>query len=53
MAERFYLLKDLYAFLKENKKWWIIPLLIFIVLLGLLIFFSTASPIPVFVYPLL
>jgi len=43
--------KELFQFLKENKWWWIIPLIIFAILIGLIIFFSlNAKPIPVFVY---
>jgi hypothetical protein len=43
--------KEFYIFLKENKWWWIVPLIIFCILLGLLIYLNTRPPeYPVFVY---
>ncbi len=53
--DRFYLIKDLYEFLKHNKKWWLIPLIIFVILLGLLIYFTiqaSITAVPIFIYPL-
>jgi len=46
-------LKDLWMFLKERKKWWLAPIVIVLVLLGLLIVFGTGgSAIAPFVYTL-
>ncbi|MBX7182500.1 MAG: hypothetical protein K1X82_10330 [Bacteroidia bacterium] len=45
-------LKDLLDFLKERKKWWLIPIIISIILIGLLLIFAESSPIAPFVYPL-
>jgi hypothetical protein len=39
------------SFLKHNKKWWLLPLLILMSLLGLLIFLSGTAAAP-FIYPL-
>lgn len=36
-------------FLKENKAWWITPLLVSLLLLGLLVFFSSTGTTP-FIY---
>ncbi len=52
MAEKFYFLKDILAYLMKNKKWWLLPLLMLVFLLGLLIIFGSVSPVPIFIYPL-
>jgi hypothetical protein len=39
------LLKEFWLFLKENKKWWLLPMIIMLVLLGVLLLASgTATP---------
>lgn len=44
------LIREFLEFLRDNKKWWLIPILIVLALLGLLTYFqSTAAP---FIYPL-
>lgn len=45
------LMREFWLFLKENKKWWLIPILIVILALGVLVFFS-GSPASPFLYPL-
>lgn len=45
-------LKDLYAFLMERKKWWLLPILLALVVLGLLMVFAEGSAVAPFVYPL-
>ena len=45
-------LKDLYAFLAERKKWWLIPILLALLVLGLLMIFAESSAVAPFVYPL-
>jgi len=53
--ERFYFFKDLWQFLKQNKKWWIIPLVAFLILLGILIYLivhASVTAMPIFIYPL-
>jgi hypothetical protein len=45
-------LKDIWAFLKERKKYWLLPLIITLVLLGALIVLSQASAIAPFIYTL-
>lgn len=45
-------LKDLWAFLKERKKYWLLPLIVSLVLVGALIILSQASVIAPFIYTL-
>lgn len=45
-------MKDLVRYIWENKKWWMIPPIIIIFLVGLLIYISTATPISPFIYVL-
>lgn len=44
-------LKELFMFLKERKKWWLIPISISLIIIGLLIIFAESSAIAPFVYP--
>lgn len=44
--------KDLWAFMKERKKYWLLPLIITLVLLGALIVLSQGSAIAPFIYTL-
>ena len=48
----FDLLKDLWGFLKERKKFWLLPVIIIILLVGLLIVFSSGSAVAPFIYTL-
>ena len=45
-------IKELLAFLWENRLWWIIPFVIVLVLVGLLIVFAQTSPVTPFMYAL-
>ncbi len=45
-------LKDLWAFMRERKKYWLLPLMITLVLLGALIVLSQGSAIAPFIYTL-
>lgn len=44
--------KDLFAFLMERKKWWLFPVIIFVVLIGLLLVFGSGSAVTPFIYSL-
>ena len=46
------LLKDLWAFLKVRKKFWMAPIVIVLVLLGALIVLSQGSAVAPFIYTL-
>ncbi|MCB1875320.1 MAG: hypothetical protein KDH88_05030 [Chromatiales bacterium] len=45
------LLKDLWSFMKERKKFWLAPLIVVLLLLGSLLFLAPASVAP-FIYTL-
>ena len=45
-------LRDLLGFLKASRKYWLIPLLIMLLLLGALIVFSAGSAVAPFIYSL-
>jgi hypothetical protein len=44
--------KELWAFLKIRKKFWLLPLIIILLLFGLLIVFTSGSAIAPFIYTL-
>ena len=45
-------LADLWGFLKVRKKWWLAPIMIVLLLLGLLIIFTETSALAPFIYTL-
>lgn len=45
------LLKEFWLFLKHNKKWWMLPIIITLLLLGLIILLVGTAIAP-FIYPL-
>lgn len=45
------LLADFWSFLGQNKKWWLLPILIVILLLGVLVLISSTAVAP-FIYTL-
>lgn len=49
---RFYLLKDAWSFLKVRKKWWLLPIVLMMFLVGVLIVFGQSSAVSPFVYAL-
>ncbi len=46
------LLKELWGFLKTRKKWWLLPIIVVLLALGLLIILTESSAIAPFVYTL-
>jgi hypothetical protein len=47
------LLRDFLAFLREEKLWWLLPLLLVLLLLGLLALgANSAGPLAPFIYPI-
>ncbi len=46
------LLKDFAGFMKERKKYWLAPIIIVLVLLGILIVFAQGSAVAPFIYTL-
>jgi competence protein ComGC len=45
-------LKDMWLFMKERKKFWLAPVIIVLLLLGVLIVFSSGSALAPFIYTL-
>lgn len=43
-------LSEFWQFVRTQKKWWITPLVIFLVLLGLLMLFARSSALSPFMY---
>ena len=44
------LLSDLWAFMRERKKFWLAPIIVILLLLGALLVFSQGSAIAPFIY---
>lgn len=49
---RFFVLRTVWDFLKVRKKWWLLPIIIMLLLVGLLIIFGEMSAMTPFIYPL-
>ena len=45
-------LKDLWLFLKERKKWWLLPLIALIVLIAVFIVMGSSTALAPFIYSL-
>ena len=50
--ERQSLAAEFWDFLKHNKKWWLLPILVLVLLFGVLVILG-ATPLGNFVYPLI
>ncbi len=48
----FDLLKDLWGFMRERKKFWLAPIIIVLLLLGILVVFAQGSAVAPFIYTL-
>jgi len=46
------LIKDITAFIRQERKWWMIPLIAVLLIVGTLLVFATSSPLAPFLYPL-
>lgn len=46
------IIKEFWGFLKVRKKWWLLPIVIFLLLLGALIVFTESSAVAPFIYAL-
>ena len=44
------LLKDLWGFLNERKKWWLAPIIGVLILVGILVVFGSTSAVAPFIY---
>ncbi|MGK9368793.1 DUF5989 family protein [Melioribacter sp. Ez-97] len=45
-------MKELWQFMKERKKWWLMPIVVFLVLLGALLIVTQGSALAPFIYAL-
>ncbi len=45
------LCKEFLLFLKQEKRWWLVPLVVILLILGALIIFSSGSVLAPFMYP--
>jgi hypothetical protein len=48
--EKFQIVTEYLQFLKQQKKWWMFPMIMLLLLLGLLIWFTQGSPLAPFIY---
>ena len=46
------LAKEFILFIKHEKKWWLIPLIAVLLLVGVVVIFASSSPLAPFIYPL-
>ena len=44
------IIREFFEFLRERKRWWIAPILVFMVLLGVLLIFASSSSLAPFIY---
>jgi hypothetical protein len=49
-VNRFAILKEFLGFLREHKKWWLAPIVLFLLLLGVLLVFAKGSALAPFIY---
>ncbi|MDT0647982.1 DUF5989 family protein [Zunongwangia sp. F260] len=45
-------IKEFFLFLKERKKWWLVPMILIFAILGGLIFITNGSALAPFIYSL-
>ena len=50
MSEKTSVLSEFWLFLKEEKKWWLAPLIVVLLALGTVIVFAEGSAIAPFIY---
>jgi hypothetical protein len=44
------LARELWAYMRERKKWWLLPVLLVLLLVGLLLVFAQGSALAPFIY---
>lgn len=52
MKDKIQTLKGLFLFLVKRKNWWLIPMLVVFLIIGILVIFVGSSPLAPIVYPL-
>jgi hypothetical protein len=46
------IIKEFWLFLRERKKWWLAPIVVFLLLLGAVLVFAKGSALAPFIYSL-
>jgi hypothetical protein len=46
------LLRDFFRFLKERRKWWLIPMIVILFLFGMLLILGSSSALAPYIYSL-
>ena len=46
------IVKEFFLFIKHEKKWWLVPLIAVLLIVGALLVFASSSPLAPFMYPL-
>ncbi|MCW5551327.1 MAG: hypothetical protein KIS67_04090 [Verrucomicrobiae bacterium] len=49
---RLAIIKEFLTFLRERKRWWIAPIVIFLLVLGVVLVLAKGSPLAPFIYSL-
>jgi hypothetical protein len=52
IMNKFAIIKEFLVFLRERKKWWLAPIVVFLLLLGALLVFAKGSALAPFIYSL-
>ena len=52
MNSRFAIASEIWAFLRVRKKWWLLPIILFLVVFGALLFLTQGSALAPFIYAL-
>lgn len=52
MGERFELFQELLEHIRQNKEWWLIPVILMIIISWLLLTTAGQSSVPIFIYPM-
>jgi hypothetical protein len=52
MAGKFQIISEFWQFMKERKKWWLGPIVLMLLLLGLLMILTESSAVAPFIYAL-
>ena len=53
VQKRFYIVSELWDYMKVRKKWWLLPLIILLILTGALIWVGQSSALSPFIYALI
>jgi len=52
LRTHFEIFKDVWSLLRERKKWWLLPIIVFLVVFGVLVVISGSSAVAPFIYTL-